>query len=151
MVRCFRHVRCLQRLVRCAELRRRRRRHGHIKLHRRRRGDCHFDLAAINACVNHVAAPRARRNRYGSRRRWWYCRRFVSEQNSRAAMSRRCSVVEGRADLCRSCPREGPIKSSISAIRSSPVHVHCLLGGTSLVYVSSRHGGSWVAKTPSTN
>ena len=56
MVRRFRLIRRLQWLVRCAYLRSRRGRHRHIKLHRRRRRDCHFDLAAINACMNHVAA-----------------------------------------------------------------------------------------------
>ena len=73
------------------------------------------------------------------------CKRANLEAESSAEAPRGPDVV------CRSCPREGPIKSSISAIRSSPVHVHCLLGCISLVCVSSSHGGSWVAKTPSTN
>ena len=99
MVRRFRHVRRLQRLVRCANLWRGRRRHGHIKLHRRRRGDCHFDLAAINACMNHVAAPRARRNKYGSRRSRLDRRRRITEQNCRAAVAGSRAFVKGGPNL----------------------------------------------------
>ena len=75
---------------------------------------------------------------------------FVACERANMEVEPSVEAPRGPDVVCRSCPREGPIKSSISAIRSSPVHVHYLLGGISLVYVSSRHGGSWVAKTPST-
>ena len=49
--------------------------------------------------MNHVAAPRARRNKYGSRRSRLDGRRCVAEQNCRAAVAGSRAFVEGGPNL----------------------------------------------------